>query len=139
MRARRIFLYVFLKSCEWKKENALAERVLNLYFGSFASKAGNIARADTDGAAAYLYMRSLGVHERRPKDWRPANPSSLLAVFLLFGAKLRLQSKWNLRALDHRSLGCFIGELSRLQPAHHRAWHELYVKNRIWPMDGYRL
>jgi hypothetical protein len=102
------FLYVFLKSCEWMKQYKLAERVLNLYFGSFAVKAGNIARAETDGATAYLYMRSLCPDECRPKHWRSANPSSLLAVLLLFGSKLGLQSSWNLLALDHRSLGMFI-------------------------------
>ena len=102
------FLYVFLKACELKKEDELAEQVVNYYFASFAAKAGNIARAETDGATAYLYMRSLGPPEHRPQHWRPANPSSLLAVLLLFGAKLKLQSSWDLRALDHRSSGFFI-------------------------------
>jgi hypothetical protein len=106
--AQAPFLYVFLKACEFKKENELAERVLNLYFASFAANSGNVARAETDGATAYLYMRSLGPPEHRPQNWRPSNPSSLLAVLLLFGAKLKLQSNWDLRALDHRSSGFFI-------------------------------
>lgn len=104
------FLYVFLKACLLKDKKELAERVAHLYFGSFADKSGNITRVETNGDTAFTYIRSLGPEEHRPKDWRPASPSSLLSVLLLFGEKLGLNSSWNLRALDHKSSVIFIPE-----------------------------
>jgi hypothetical protein len=102
------FLYVFLKACLIKNKVELAERAANLYYGSFAGKSGNIARVETAGATAFTYIRSLGPAEHRPKEWRPANPTSLLTVLLLFGEKLGLHSSWDLQAIDRKSTVFFI-------------------------------
>jgi len=59
--------------------------------------------ADTHGVDVED-LRSL----EYPSDWRPANPSSLLSILLLFGDKLGFNSIWNLRALDRKSFGFFI-------------------------------
>lgn len=108
--AQAPFLYVFLKACLLKGQRELAERVTNLYFCSFAEREGNIARVETDGATAFTYIRTLGPAEYRPTDWRPANPSSLFSVLLLFGEKLELESIWSLRPLDRKFFGFFIPE-----------------------------
>jgi len=94
-------LYVFLKACLLKNQTELAEQVTTRYFASFADKKGNVNRAGTDGVQAYRYILSLGPEQFRPQDWRPANPSHLLPVLLLFGQKLGLGAVWDLRALDH--------------------------------------
>lgn len=106
--AQAPFLYVFLKACLLKDKTELAERVAHLYFGSFAEKSGNVTRVETDGGTALTYMRTLGPIEHQPTDWRPANPSCLLSVLLLFGYKLGLNANWNLRALDRKSFGLYI-------------------------------
>jgi hypothetical protein len=108
--AQAPFLYVFLHACLLKGKKDLAERVAHLYFGSFAAKSGNIARVDTEGATAFTYIQSLGPEEHRPKEWRPANPSTLLSVLLLFGKKLGLDSDWDFRALDWKSSVFFVPE-----------------------------
>ncbi len=99
-------LYVFLKACLLKNQTELAEQVTTRYFATFADKKGNVNRAGTDGVQAYRYILSLGPEQFRPQDWRPANPSHLLPVLLLFGQKLRLGAVWDLRALD-RVFGAF--------------------------------
>ncbi|MGA2242588.1 MAG: hypothetical protein ABSH11_11230 [Verrucomicrobiota bacterium] len=104
------FLYVFLKACLLVKKDDLARRVANLYFSSFAEKTGNVARVNTDGRTALQYLLSLGPETIRPADWRPANPSSLLSVLLLFGSKLGFESIWDLRALDRKSSNFYIPE-----------------------------
>ena len=106
-------LYMFMKACLLKGWNELAEQVTNLYFGSFASRKGNVARVGADGAAALRYILSLGRQEYRPNDWRPANPSHLLTVLLMCGGKLNLGTTWDLRALDRLSTAFFI-------PSNHR-------------------
>lgn len=63
-------------------------------------------RIGTDGRQTFKYILSLCPEEFQPEDWRPANPSHLLPVLLLFGSKLRLSSVWDLRALD-RVFGAF--------------------------------
>jgi hypothetical protein len=99
-------LYVFLKACLLKNQTELAEQVTTHYFASFADKRGNVNRAGTDGVQAYRYILSLGPEEFRPQDWRPANPSHLLPVLLLFGQRLGLSGVWDLRAID-RVFGAF--------------------------------
>lgn len=99
-------LYVFLKACLLKNQTELAEQVTTRYFASFADKKGNVNRAGTDGVQAYRYILSLGPEQFRPQDWRPANPSHLLPVLLLFGAKLGLGTVWDLREID-RVFGAF--------------------------------
>jgi len=99
-------LYVFLTACLLKSQKELAESVLAHYFASFADRKGNVNRAGTDGAQAFRYILSLGPEEHRPQDWRPANPSHLLPVLLLFGAKLGLGTVWDLRVID-RVFGAF--------------------------------
>ncbi|MGA3143069.1 MAG: hypothetical protein ABSF10_08495 [Verrucomicrobiota bacterium] len=99
-------LYVFLKACLFKNQTELAEHVIIRYFASFADKKGNVNRAGTDGVQAYRYILSLGPEQFRPQDWRPANPSHLLPVLLLFGQKLGLGAVWDLRAID-RVFGAF--------------------------------
>jgi hypothetical protein len=99
-------LYVFLKACLLKNQTELAEHIITIYFASFADKKGNVNRAGTDGIQAFRYIRSLGPEQFRPKDWRPANPSYLLPVLLLFGGKLGLGRVWDLRAID-RVFGAF--------------------------------
>lgn len=99
-------LYVFLKACLLKNQTGLAEHVATSYFASFAERKGNVNRAGTDGVQAYRYILSLGPEQFRPEDWRPANPSHLLPVLLLFGAKLGLGRMWDLRAID-RVWGAF--------------------------------
>ena len=108
--AQAPFLYVFLKACLLKDNADMAEKVAHLYFGSFAEKSGNVTRVETDGGTALTYMRTLGPIEHRPNDWRPANPSCLLSVLLLFGNKLGLNSSWNLHALDRKSFNFYIPE-----------------------------
>ena len=103
-------LYVFLKACILKNQTPLAESVLNSYFASFADRKGNVTRVGTDGVQALRYIQSLGPDEYRPPDWRPANPSHLLPVLLLFGAKLGLGKVWDLRALDRTYSAFFIPE-----------------------------
>lgn len=115
-------LYVFLEACLLRERKELAEQVTNLYFASFASKKGNVARAGTDGAGALRYIRSLGPAEHRPHDWRPANPSHLLPVLLRFGAKLRLGALWDLRGLDWQSTAFFI-------PANYRDFGRQVIEN----------
>ena len=99
-------LYVFLTACLLKNQKELAGNVLTRYFASFADRKGNVNRAGTDGIQAFRYILSLGPEEHRPQDWRGANPSHLLPVLLLFGAKLGLGANWDLRALD-RVFGAF--------------------------------
>ncbi|MGA3283986.1 MAG: hypothetical protein ABSD57_05975 [Verrucomicrobiota bacterium] len=99
-------LYVFLKACLLKNQTDLAEHVTTRFFASFADKRGNVNRAGTDGVQAYRYILSLGPQEFQPQDWRPANPSHLLPVLLLFGQKLGLGAVWDLRAID-RVFGAF--------------------------------
>lgn len=101
-------LYVFLTACLLKNQTELAEQVTTRYFASFADKKGNVNRAGTDGVQAYRYILSLGPEQFRPQDWRPANPSHLFPVLLLFGAKLGLSTVWDLRALDHVTGAFFI-------------------------------
>ncbi len=101
-------LYVFLQACILKGQRELAKRVLMLYFASFAAKRGNVTRVGCDGLQALRYIRSLGPDEHRPYDWRPANPSMLLPVLLLFGSKLGMGSNWDLRALDRLYSGFFL-------------------------------
>jgi hypothetical protein len=74
------FLYVFLKACFVKNQKELAVRAVNLCYGSFAERAGNVTRVGIDGGQALRYVLSIGPEEHRPPDWRPANPSQLLAA-----------------------------------------------------------
>ncbi len=101
-------IYVFIKACLLKQKREMAERVINMYFASFAERRGNITRADVDGAWAFEYILSMGPKEHRPKDWRPVNTSLLLPVLLLFGAKLGFGNAWDLRSLDRKSSTFFI-------------------------------
>jgi Caspase domain len=101
-------LYVFLKACLVKNQRELAVRAANLCYGSFADRKGNVTRVGTDGAQALRYVLSTGPEAYRPEEWRPANPSQLLAVLLLAGARLGIGNTWDLRALDRRSSGFFI-------------------------------
>jgi hypothetical protein len=102
------FLYVFLKACLLKNQTDIAVRIANLCYGSFADRRGNVTRVGTGGAQALRYILSIGPEEHRPEDWRPANPSQLLAVLLLAGARLGIGNTWDLHALDRRSSGFFI-------------------------------
>jgi hypothetical protein len=106
--AQAPFVYVFMEACLLKNKRKLAERVANLYFGSLAEKSGNITRVETDGRTALRYIRSLGPQEYRPNDWRPASPLCLLAVLLRYGAKLKLETTWNLLALDRKFCSFYI-------------------------------
>jgi len=115
-------LYVFLKACLLKNQKELAVRAANLCFGSLADRKGNVTRPGTYGAQAFQYILSIGPEHYRPEDWRPANPSQLLAVLLWAGARLGLGDTWNLRALDRRSSGFFI-------PADHRDFSRKMIEN----------
>jgi len=77
-------LYVFLKACLVKDQKELAGRVINLCYATFADRKGNVTRVGTNGALALRYILSIGPAEYRPHDWRPANPSQLLAILLLW-------------------------------------------------------
>ena len=81
-----------------------------------------MTRVGTDGAQALRYILSIGPEEHRPKDWRPANPSQLLAVLLLAGARLGIGSTWDLRTLDRRSSSFFI-------PADYRDFGRKVIEN----------
>jgi len=99
---------MFFKGMSFERSKGIGGACLKPYFASFAAKNGNVNRAGTDGVQAYRYILSLGPEEFRPPDWRPANPSYLLPVLLLFGAKLRLGNIWNLLAIDRVHGGFFI-------------------------------
>jgi hypothetical protein len=133
-------LYVFLKACLLKNKRGLAERVTNAYFASFADRGGNVTRVGTDGSQALRYILSLGSEEYRPNDWRPANPSHLLPVLLLFGAKLGLGSTWDLRALDRKSTAFSIPadyrEFGR-QVVEHGMNHTHQIGFGVWTVSEY--
>ena len=42
-----------------------------------------------------------------PRDWRPASPSHLLPVLLIWGEAFGLAADWDLRALDRLSMKLF--------------------------------
>jgi hypothetical protein len=97
-----------LHACVLSGQTELASQILTSYFASFAAKNGNVARVGVDGHQGLRYVLSLGPEEYRPTNWRPANPSQLLPVLLLFGTKLNLDSAWQLRELDRLHTGFFI-------------------------------
>ena len=101
-------LYVFVEACILIGECELAKDVVNRYFASFAEKKGNIARPETDGKHAFRYIASLTNSEFVPSDWRPANPSQLLPVLMICGAKCGLSEDWTLEALDRQSSAFFL-------------------------------
>ena len=134
-------LYVFVKACLLSGRRDLAERVTNSYFGSLVERKGNITRPGTDGVGALRYMLSLGHEQFRPPEWRPANPSQLLAILLLLGSTLGLGRAWDLRALDRKVLGVFL-------PADYRDFtqsviekgvnHTQQVGFGVWSLKGFR-
>jgi hypothetical protein len=101
-------LYTFLLACRLCGWDDLAKEVLTSVYASFSARNGNVTRCNVPVEQAVRYVLSLTNTPLTPKDWRPANPSHLLPVLLVFGSRFGLATDWNLRSLDHVSMNFFI-------------------------------
>ena len=101
-------LYTVLLACRLSGWDELANEVLTSVYASFNERRGNVTRSNVPVEQAVRYVLSLTNTALTPKDWRPANPSHLLPVLLIWGSRFGLAANWNLRSLDHVSMNFFI-------------------------------
>lgn len=101
-------LYIFLLACRLCGWDDLAKDALTAIYVSFCDRKGNMTRCDVPVGQAVRYVLSLTESLLTPRDWRPASPSHLLPVLLIWGETFGLTADWDLRALDRLSMNFFI-------------------------------
>lgn len=133
-------LYTFLLACRLCGWDDLATEVLTSIYASFSARKGNVTRSNVPVEQAVRYVLSLTDTPLTPKDWRPANPSHLLPVLLVWGSRWGQAADWNLRSLDHVSMNFFFPQDPRdfsMQVIEHGMNYVHQIGAGIWKIDAY--
>jgi len=133
-------LHTFLLTCRLCGWDDLAKEILTALYASFSDRKGNVTRANVPVEQAVRYVLSLTDTPLTPKDWRPANPSHLLPVLLVWGSRFGLAPAWNLRSLDRVSMNFFIPKDPRdfsMQVIEHGMNYVHQVGAGVWNIGAY--